>query len=533
MKKVLILFMLLITVQSFSQNKNGAKILTPEAKAKIEKFKRFDPSQCSSYLLEALPSSVDNTKSKYFPPIINQEGNSCGSASNIHYIYTYEVNRLLDRSGSELSNISSYMNAWNHLNGGVGEGVFAFDIYDFVKTNGNVVESDFQTLSHTEWPNGYPIYKNGMQYRIEEYYTLEADIPEDFMAMKTYLADGGVMEFEANTSQMQELPYMGNSELGYKYIIPMYSSEGMHAMTIAGYDDTVWYDYNSDGKKDDFEMGAFLCVNSWGEKWGDKGRFYTPYHAFTTLKQAIGDYEVKEGEGGTGNGGMKLSYIVKPMIVSPKLVVKLLMSHTSRNDMRFTIRENGGKEVNVKFMQRQGGDYSLCNSEKSKEIMEFGIDISELVSVGKESYELKIINNPNKEKGEGKLLYCSLLDYSNDNNNPKEYLADYQTSELSGKSEIVANIKLSEPEYLEGQNTILKHKIVENNILYLYYFSKEESYTRVEILDAQRNQLDLIYDNYIPAGSFSQSVNISKLGKGNYILKVIAENNVIYKTFKN
>ena len=47
-----------------------------------------------------LPQSVDNSLSKYFPPLIDQKGGSCAQASAIGYMYTYEMNRLLDRDAS-------------------------------------------------------------------------------------------------------------------------------------------------------------------------------------------------------------------------------------------------------------------------------------------------------------------------------------------------------------------------------------------------------------------------------------------------
>lgn len=49
---------------------------------------------------ESMPAGVDNSKLKYFPPLINQIGGSCAQASYIGYMFTYEMNRLLDRDAS-------------------------------------------------------------------------------------------------------------------------------------------------------------------------------------------------------------------------------------------------------------------------------------------------------------------------------------------------------------------------------------------------------------------------------------------------
>lgn len=512
----------------------GARLLTEEAKEYISTFRKFDMTQCRTVSAGELPASVDNSTLKFFPPVINQIGNSCGSASNVHYIFSYEVNRLLDRDGKNLNNVMSYMNVWNHLNDGAGYGVFAFDALDFIKNNGCVSEADFQTESATEWPYGHAIYYNGMQYRVDEYYTLEADVPEDFKAMKAYLADGGVMEFEANTSRgIQEMKYDGASQLGYKYIVPIWGSDGMHAMTIVGYDDTVWYDYDKDGEKDDFEMGAFLCVNSWGERWGDNGRFYSPYHAFTTLKQAAERGKLQEGEGGTGNGGMKLSYIVKPKVVNPQMVLKVFMSHTSRNDLRFTIASGNGTGKEILFMKNQGGDYPLSCSELSKNYMEFSIDITDLVTPGADSYTFSIINTKEGTAGEGELYYCSLLDYGTDAEEPSEFPAVFENGKISGQGRevIKAVINTAMPSFSEGENIILNHVMAKGKMLYVNAFVKEDSYAKIEIMDTGKNTITLLHDDFVKAGTFSVSSDIRALAKGDYILKVITDNNVIYKHF--
>ena len=41
------------------------------------------------------PAYVNNAELKFFPPVFNQDGGSCGSASRICYMFTYELNQLL------------------------------------------------------------------------------------------------------------------------------------------------------------------------------------------------------------------------------------------------------------------------------------------------------------------------------------------------------------------------------------------------------------------------------------------------------
>ena len=43
-----------------------------------------------------LPDHVNNANTKYFPPVFNQAGGSCGSASRICYMFTHELNSYRD-----------------------------------------------------------------------------------------------------------------------------------------------------------------------------------------------------------------------------------------------------------------------------------------------------------------------------------------------------------------------------------------------------------------------------------------------------
>ena len=42
---------------------------------------------------EKRPDHVNNAETPYFPPVFNQDGGSCGSASRICYMFTHELDR--------------------------------------------------------------------------------------------------------------------------------------------------------------------------------------------------------------------------------------------------------------------------------------------------------------------------------------------------------------------------------------------------------------------------------------------------------
>ena len=92
----------------------------------------------------ALPSFVDNSKLTYFPPIIDQKGGSCAQASGIGYMFTYEINCLLDRNASaSTANQFAYLFTWNMVNDGDDTGGFVDEGLMIALNFGVMCESDY------------------------------------------------------------------------------------------------------------------------------------------------------------------------------------------------------------------------------------------------------------------------------------------------------------------------------------------------------------------------------------------------------
>ena len=90
-----------------------------------------------------MPEAVDNSTLPYFPPVIDQRGNSCAQASGIGYLYTYEVNRMLDRNALDSpANRFAYQFSWNMVNGGEDEGGFVQEGLQLAQRYGIMTEAD-------------------------------------------------------------------------------------------------------------------------------------------------------------------------------------------------------------------------------------------------------------------------------------------------------------------------------------------------------------------------------------------------------
>ena len=117
------------------------------------------------------PSSVDNSLLKYFPTVIDQIGGSCAQASYIGYMFTYEMNRILDRDGSTPDHQFSYLYTWNFINGGNDEGSIGEDGLTIGFEGGIATEADFPsqyTSSQFKWTSGYDTYLRAIHHRVKK-----------------------------------------------------------------------------------------------------------------------------------------------------------------------------------------------------------------------------------------------------------------------------------------------------------------------------------------------------------------------------
>ena len=164
-----------------------------------------------------LPPAVDNSTRKFFPPILDQMGGSCAQASGIGYMFTYEINRLLDRDAhASADHRFSYQFSWNLLNDGQDQGDFVDQGLYLSERYGIMTEQDYG-ISGTyqfKWATGYDKYYKALQYRTQEVLTFADSIP----LMKRWLYDagdgsavGGVLTFSATAPCSKALPQTGHT----------------------------------------------------------------------------------------------------------------------------------------------------------------------------------------------------------------------------------------------------------------------------------------------------------------------------------
>ena len=103
---------------------------------------------------------------------------------------------------------------------------------------------------------------------------------KDQNAIKEYLTKYGAMNLFLYGANSRDHSYNSTYHSVYnnKYW-------GNHYVTLVGWNDTFSKDHFSTQAPGD---GAWICKNSWGEKWGDGGYFYVSYYDKSLTQNAVG-----------------------------------------------------------------------------------------------------------------------------------------------------------------------------------------------------------------------------------------------------
>ncbi|MDA3885338.1 MAG: T9SS type A sorting domain-containing protein [Candidatus Delongbacteria bacterium] len=372
-----------------------------------------------------LPPSWDNMDlpdglPQCFRPVFNQQDYSCAQAAMIGYVFTFEVNRKNYTSADiEKRQYPSHF-TYNFINNGSSTSPSSFsqaiDVgSEFGIPNSEIwreVTSDPMAGEIGIWMSGYDKYYDALKNKITKIpgsenggFVIENNRTEESLeTLKYYLRYhniedaiiGGVVGCSTNIFGA-EYTNLGTILDPVPYMISP-ATHGGHAMTIAGYDDIIAYDFDIEYKSlspgpfeqplppsnyewdrvvgdwsttpkpmVEWEVGALKVVNSWGEGYPASiggGYTYIPYRFLNKL--------------GTYFTGIEVETNYKP-----EVTYKVEMQHHNRNTFTTNIKLESGDYTENHTFTSFGGDAIGYNGNfpmrgpDNYEPIEFCLDISQ------------------------------------------------------------------------------------------------------------------------------------------------------------
>lgn len=358
----------------------------------------IDTSTSTSNL--ATPANVDNSKLPSFPPIISQgsEG-SCVGFATTYFQMSHEyclVRGCSNSAGS--STIFSPRWTYNLINFGTDGGSYFSDAYNVITTQGAAPLSSmpYQAGQFLPWSIDGNVWRSAISNRMNPVsYISAVDTQTGLDQMKATLANGHVIVFgtyinswvyttvKADPS-LASNPFAGQHAVSYQN-----GSNGGHAMTIVGYDDSVWIDINANNIVDSGEKGALKIANSWGSTWRNGGYIWMAYDALKTVSSVSGA-PVSSTRISAFQGRSAYLMTAKAQY-TPKLLAKVRLNTLNRQHLSLSLGVSNTTYStptttrNILALRNQGGLYAFNGSATTAVDGTFYFDASDLVPATNES----------------------------------------------------------------------------------------------------------------------------------------------------
>ncbi|TYQ15848.1 UNVERIFIED_CONTAM: C1A family cysteine protease [Acetivibrio alkalicellulosi] len=369
-------------------------LLSPEdikpnnlAKHRIEKERHNKYNQNSDWAVSIfsvndadtlLPSAVDNSELKSFPPIGDQ--GSIGSCSAFNTTY-YQLTHMIGMEKgwdvkNDVDNVKKFSPKWtfNLTNGGQNYSMSVFDSYRLFLKSGAATWNEFPydnngdiKENYLEWPVERSIWRNALDYRIDNYGYVEIwdesneNTPvknpqsKSLNKIKQLINNGHVLVLETNITgwrfttvgddpATEKDDMFENDYAAYASGKSVIDADG-HVMTIVGYNDHIWVDINNNGIVDPGEKGAFKIANSWGTDdiiefknydftwYSNEGFIWLAYDALNRISAVSDSPEIPQRRNAFRYNNY--AYWITPRInYTPKFLVEYTINTSNRYDIK-------------------------------------------------------------------------------------------------------------------------------------------------------------------------------------------------------
>jgi hypothetical protein len=315
-------------------------------------------------LFGSSPDAVDLSTEKWFPPITRQQSFSCSQQVALYYLFTAERNRALQQSSASPARRFSPYLAYSMLAGERTGRSHVVDGWILAREAGVPLEGDFPRYSRTLM-HGYDRYLRAMKHRVKSWEILPVTDERGISRAKELLASGHPLACDFQIKGTLLRPLQTSGPRARERIVAQWGRTGPgHAMVYAGFDDSIGFDFNKDGRITndvdlngdgrisliDHERGAFLVVNPWGGAWGDRGRAWVPYRQHAASRWPW-------------SGSVARVEVAPPY--QPRLTLRLKMRAPDRQNIIVTAGNGKGRTVQpwmFSHLPATGGNGTLWDS---------------------------------------------------------------------------------------------------------------------------------------------------------------------------
>lgn len=289
----------------------------------------------------SLPSGIDNSTLKFFPPIRSQGSlNSCAQFSAVYYTLTHmtAMARNWDaKSGGDTYRLSPKW-TYNMVNGGANNGSWHYDAYAIAQKHGIATWAEFPyDADYRAWCLTPTTWWNAIRLRADQAGKVTGlNGSTGLNQLKQLLVNGYVLNFATFINSWvwgtvaNDPATPADDALAGKPCVKLVSgTSGGHSMTIVGYNDDLWVDHNTNGVVDAGEKGALRIANSWGTGWNEGGFCWVSYKALVTRNPS------RTAEGLAWYD--EATWVTARASYTPRLVAQFTISHAKRSQFAATL----------------------------------------------------------------------------------------------------------------------------------------------------------------------------------------------------
>jgi len=289
----------------------------------------------------SLPSGIDNSTLKFFPPIRSQGSlNSCAQFSTIYYALTHMTAMARDWDAKNGGDAYRFSPKWtyNMVNGGNNVGSSRYDGYAIAQKHGAPSWADFPyDTNFRAWSLNPTAWWNAIGFRAGTSGKVAAiDTATGLDQLKQLLVNGYVLNFDTYINSWiwgaagnDPSTSADDAVAGKACVIQVNGTAGGHSMTIVGYNDALWLDINGNGVVESSEKGALRIANSWGTSWREAGYCWVSYQALRTRNPA------NTGEGLAWYD--EATWITAKPSYTPRLIAQFTLNHSKRSQISITL----------------------------------------------------------------------------------------------------------------------------------------------------------------------------------------------------